>query len=82
MRVNSFISTLASFLPFKRLVGVFHDLRVFMSILLRLSDPGENWVLEYFGYAYFKNLISLALGRRILELAIFFLKDSFTCADN
>ena len=44
---------------------------MFLSILLRLSDPSENWVLEYFGYADFKNLFSLALGRRILELAIF-----------
>ena len=47
------------------------DLRVFLSILLRLSDPNENWVLGYFGYADFKNLISFALGRRILEIAIF-----------
>ena len=47
------------------------DLRVFLSILLRLSDPCENWVLGYFGYADFKNLISLTLGRRILELAMF-----------
>ena len=46
-------------------------LRVFLSILLRLSDPSENWVLGYFGYADFKNLIGLTLGRRILELAIF-----------
>ena len=46
-------------------------LRVFLSILLRLSDPCENWVLGYFGYADFKNLISLTLGRRILELAMF-----------
>ena len=46
-------------------------LRVFLSILFRLSDPCENWVLGYFGYADFKNLIGLTLGRRILELAIF-----------
>ena len=46
-------------------------LRVFLSILFRLSDPSENWVLGYFGYADFKNLISFALGRRILEIAIF-----------
>ena len=46
-------------------------LRVFLSILLRLSDPSENWVLGYFGYADFKNVISLTLGRRILELAMF-----------
>ena len=46
-------------------------LRVFLSILFRLSDPCENWVLGYFGYAEFKNLISLTLGRRILELAMF-----------
>ena len=50
------------------------DLRVFLSFLFRLSDPSENWNLEYFGYADFKNLIfanSFALGRRILEIAIF-----------
>ena len=47
------------------------SLRVFLSFLFRLSDPGENWVLGYFGYADFKNLISFALGRRILEIAIF-----------
>ena len=41
-----------------------------MSFLFRLSDPGENRVLGYFGYAEFKNLISFALGHRILELAI------------
>ena len=46
-------------------------LRVFLSILFRLSDPSENWVVGYFGYADFKNLISFALGRRILEIAIF-----------
>ena len=44
---------------------------MFLSILFRLSDPSENWVLGYFGYADFKNLISFALGRRILEIAIF-----------
>ena len=44
---------------------------MFLSILFRLSDPSENWVLGYFGYADFKNLFSLTLGRRILELAIF-----------
>ena len=54
----------------KRHVGP-PNLRVFLSILFRLSDPSENWVLGYFGYADFKNLISFALGRRILEIAIF-----------
>ena len=44
---------------------------MFLSILFRLSDPSENWVVGYFGYADFKNLISFALRRRILEIAIF-----------
>ena len=40
------------------------------TFLFKLSDPGENSVPGYFGYANFKNLISFALGRRVLELAI------------
>jgi len=59
------------FVVFWEIILHFSILRVFLSILFRLSDPCENWILGYFGYAGFKNLISLALGRRILELAIF-----------
>ena len=36
-----------------------------------MTDSDENLVLGYFDYADFKNLVSFALGRRILELAIF-----------
>ena len=36
-----------------------------------MTDSDENLVLGYFDYADSKNFISFALGRRILELAIF-----------
>ena len=36
-----------------------------------MTDFDENLVFGYFDSADFKNLISFALGRRILELAIF-----------
>ena len=36
-----------------------------------MTDSDENLVLGYFDYADSKNFTSFALGRRILELAIF-----------
>ena len=46
-------------------------LRGSLSFFQSMADSDENLDLGYFDYADSKNFISFALGRRILELAIF-----------
>ena len=46
------------------------NLRVLQLIFSTLSDFDQKWVLDYFEYVDFKNVIGFALERRILELGI------------